>query len=262
VPGPDADPEPDPRPASALDRWRASLHDAAASPRHGVDRLADRLPPGWRTAGLVAVGLVVAGATVVAVLALVGSGGSPTRPPTSVAAGDRRAVGSDAPPSSAATGTTALPVAPVGLVVAVAGAVVAPGIVRLVDGARVTDALAAAGGAAGDADIDRLNLAATLHDGDRVYVPRRGEGDAPEVIAPNGGAAVGGATATTRPAPVDINRAGADQLDQLPGIGPSTAAAIVDYRNQHGPFRSLDDLAQVRGIGPAKLEQLRPLVRL
>jgi competence protein ComEA len=152
-------------------------------------------------------------------------------------------------------------------VVAVAGAVGAPGVYRLAAGARVADLLAVAGGPAAEADVDRLNLAAVLHDGDRVYVPRRGEADPPSVLDPAGGGggtdAAGSAGATsTRPLPIDVNRATVEQLDGLPGVGPSTAAAIVQYRTEHGPFRTVEDLGNVRGIGPAKLAQLRPLVRL
>jgi competence protein ComEA len=153
-----------------------------------------------------------------------------------------------------ATTTTAA-----GLIVDVVGAVRAPGVVRLAAGARVIDAIAAAGGAAKNADLTRLNLAAPLADGARVAVPEIGK-PAPSIdpSAISGGPASAGDPAPD--APVNLNTATAAQLDALPGVGPATAAAIVRDREAHGPFRTVDDLARVRGIGPAKLDQLRNLV--
>ena len=142
------------------------------------------------------------------------------------------------------------------IVVQAAGAVVRPGVYRVPVGARVTDLLQAAGGAAPDAKLDVVALAAKLVDGQRVYVPRAGEA-VPAVV---GGAGAGGSSEPTPSAPLDLNAADADQLDELPGVGPATAAAIVAYRDQHGPFRSVEGLLEVRGIGPAKLDQLRALV--
>ncbi len=141
------------------------------------------------------------------------------------------------------------------IVVAAAGAVVAPGVYRVTTGARVIDVVQAAGGPTPDADLDRLNLAAKVADGDRVYVPRTGEADP---AAGSGGAAApsGGPTI------VDLNTATAAQLEALPGIGPATAQAIIDYRTQHRRFRSVNELLEVRGIGEAKLAQIRPHVRV
>ena len=112
-------------------------------------------------------------------------------------------------------------------------------------------------GAASDADLARVNLAAKLADGQRVVVPRAGDPSA--VLALNDG---GGADPlpSANAEPVDLNNATAIQLDALPGIGPATAAAIIAYRTQHGPFRTVDALGDVKGIGTGKLEQLRPLV--
>jgi competence protein ComEA len=148
-----------------------------------------------------------------------------------------------------------------------AGAVVVPGLYRLASGARVADLVAAAGGLAADADADRVNLAAPVGDGARVYVPRRGETAVPSVPADGSGGAVPGAPGTPNgsspgsPAgPVNVNTATVTELDTLPGIGPATAQAIVDHRSRHGPFRTVADLAKVKGIGPAKLAQLEPLV--
>jgi competence protein ComEA len=151
------------------------------------------------------------------------------------------------------------------VVVHVAGAVAAPGVVRLGNGSRVVDAVTAAGGLRADADPDRVNLAATLVDGQRVVVPIVGQ-PVPAEVAPapapsSGGATAGTASGTAAPgAPVDLNTATAEQLDALPGVGPSTAAAILDHRASAGPFTSVDQLLDVRGIGEAKLEALRDLV--
>lgn len=137
------------------------------------------------------------------------------------------------------------------VVVHVAGAVAVPGVYRLASGSRVVDALTTAGGVAGDADVDALNLAAPLSDGERVYVPVVGE--VPPPVPPS----AGGVQAS---GPLDLNTATVDQLDGLPGVGPATAQAIVAHRERNGPFVSVDALADVRGIGPAKLEALRGLV--
>jgi competence protein ComEA len=139
-----------------------------------------------------------------------------------------------------------------------AGAVGRPGVYRLGAGARVTDLIAAAGGAAPDADLDRLNLAAPVTDGQRVYVPRVGEEPPAEATvdaADPGGEAGAGAL-------IDINAADRAALESLPGIGPATAQAILDERSRRGVFRSVDELLEVRGIGPAKLAAIRDRVRV
>ena len=132
------------------------------------------------------------------------------------------------------------------LVVDVAGAVRRPGIYRLATGTRVDDAVAAAGGGTARADIAAVNLAAPLSDGEQVLVPARG--------------AAGAAGASAGSTVVDLNSATAEQLDTLPGIGPSTAAKIVAYRQQHGAFHSLAELDAISGIGPSKLAELKGLV--
>lgn len=142
----------------------------------------------------------------------------------------------------------------------VAGAVVVPGVHQLDSGARVVDAVRAAGGPAVDADLDGLNLATPLVDGQRVYVPVVGEVDpatVPTGAVPADGPA--GASAATSD-PIDVNTATAAQLETLPGVGPATAAAIIDDRERNGPFASVDDLERVTGIGPAKLAAIRDLV--
>ena len=155
-----------------------------------------------------------------------------------------------APGTAVETTTSAAP----SVVVYVAGAVAAPGVYSLAPLSRVTDAMSAAGGALATADLNVVNLAAAVHDGERIYVPIVGE-VVPAVLA---GDPV--ADATVPEGPVNVNTATADQLDVLPGVGPTTAAAIVAHREQHGPFQTIDQLGDVHGIGPAKLEALRGLV--
>ena len=194
------------------------------------------------------------------------SGGSGTDPAASLPFA--RSTGTT-PSGSASTSDTgvagATPTTPATqIVVQAAGAVSQPGVYRLAAGARVADLVAAAGGLNPDGDPDRVNLASLLVDGARVYLPHRGEVMTPAPVSDGGGggAAAGGSASSAPAAPIDLNTATADELDTLPGIGPATAAAILDYRQRHGPFHSVDDLAQVRGIGDAKLAQLRDRVRV
>jgi competence protein ComEA len=139
------------------------------------------------------------------------------------------------------------------LVVDVVGAVRRPGLYRLPAGSRVDDALRKARGATRSADLELVNLAAPLVDGQQVVVPAR----AVAAAAEPGSAAVPAGSAI-----VHLNSATLEQLDTLPGIGPAMAQRILDYRQQHGAFQSVDELDAVSGIGPARLEQLRPLVAL
>jgi competence protein ComEA len=150
------------------------------------------------------------------------------------------------PPVRVATSTHSP--APQRLVVDVVGAVRRPGVYRLPDGSRVADAVARAGGPTPRAELDLVNLAARVGDGEQVVVPRQGALVGGVPVTPGGGA-VGG--------PIHLNSATLEQLDTLPGIGPVTAQKIVDYRARHGPFGSLDELDAIPGIGPARLEQLR-----
>ena len=187
-----------------------------------------------------------------------GGGGAASAAAGSAAAGS--AAGSS---GKGAPGVSTSTVVATEVVVHVAGAVLTPGLKRLPAGSRVDDAIAAAGGPTPDADIDRLNLAQPVEDGSRVAVPRIGEaGAVPSsgVTPPVGsGADRGAAGAATPSSPVDLNNADATELEALPGVGPATAKAIIDHRAANGPFRSVDDLLDVRGIGPAKLEALRDL---
>lgn len=132
------------------------------------------------------------------------------------------------------------------IVVDVAGAVRRPGVYRLPAGARVVDAIERAGGAAGGALLEGINRAARLADGQQVMVPERGPGGS---IATAGGAAEDG--------PISLGSASVEQLDTIDGIGPVTAAKIVEYRDQHGGLASVDQLDRVSGIGPATMESLR-----
>ena len=135
------------------------------------------------------------------------------------------------------------------IVVDVVGAVRRPGLVRLPEGARVADAVARAGGLVRVAERTGVNFAAPVADGQQVLVPRRGVAGAE--------ASVGGAPAA---GPVSLSSATAEQLDALPGVGPVTAEKIVSYRQQHGAFRSVDELDAIAGIGPSRLADLRGLV--
>lgn len=136
------------------------------------------------------------------------------------------------------------------LYVYVVGAVRRPGLYRVADGARVADAVARAGGTTRKAQLELLNLAARVADGEQIVVPRRSA--AGGAIAAGAGAA---GAATT--GPVHLNTATLEQLDSLPGVGPVTAQKILDFRQKHGSFSSVDDLDAIPGIGPARLAQLR-----
>lgn len=150
-------------------------------------------------------------------------------------------------------GPTAGPSPPASSVfVHVAGLVRRPGVYELPEGARVAEAIELAGGPKGKADLNVLNLAAPLVDGQQILVPKTAGG------VPFGQGGAGGEVG----GPVNINTADAATLDSLPGIGEVLSQRIVDHRDQHGPFASVDDLINVKGIGPATLEELRPLVTI
>lgn len=159
-------------------------------------------------------------------------------------------------PTAAETDDAAGAGAPADVTVHVAGAVADPGVHVLPAGARVVDAVDRAGGATPTAELDGLNLAAPVVDGQRIYVPEAGEVDPASVAA--GPPPVEGSVAPS--GPIDVNRATAAELEGLPGVGPATAAAIVDDRERNGPFAAVDDLDRVPGIGPAKLDAIRDLV--
>jgi competence protein ComEA len=142
------------------------------------------------------------------------------------------------------------------VVVHVAGAVREPGVYRLRSGARVDDAVGRAGGATSRADLSQVNLAAKVEDGRQVLVPRRVTAAA---AAMSGGSA---AVPATPGVPLNLNTATLEQLDELDGIGPATAQQILDYREAHGGFGSVEELGQVSGIGEKRLASLREQVRV
>jgi len=131
----------------------------------------------------------------------------------------------------------------------VSGAVRQPGVVSLPPGSIVEDAIAAAGGASAEADLERINLAQVAQDGGHIHVPRRGEEGQPQPLSADG------------PAQIDLNTADVATLDTLPGIGPELARRIVDYRQAHGPYGQVEDLLNVDGIGPTTLADIRDQIR-
>lgn len=177
-------------------------------------------------------------------------------------------------------------VTPQTITVHVAGAVKNPGVYRLKYGARVNDGVVAAGGATSVANLDVINLATVLNEGEQIYVPKRGEkphtitnrpqlgigggamgggamggaGDSATGAAGGAGGATGGGDGATQI--ININLASATELEQLPGVGPATAKAIVAYREKNGAFLRVEDLLKVRGIGPAKLSEIVPRARV
>ena len=140
---------------------------------------------------------------------------------------------------------------PAPLRVYVSGAVQRPDVYELPPGSIVKDALLVAGGASQEADLDRINLAATLADGQQIYVPHQGEQDLP--VQPPAAESTGG----TR---ININTASAEALETLPGIGPTLAQRIVAYRQANGPFSAVQDIMAVSGIGPAVFAQIGDLI--
>jgi competence protein ComEA len=244
---------------------------SASVPGGVVDRARDAVAR-WRTdwragAALLAVVAALAGflwyragAAVPPPVAAATAGSADDAPSTtSTAAG--AGAGGAAPPASPAVAepTTAAST----MVVHVAGAVVVPGVYGLAPGARVRDAVNAAGGPAADAALDELNLATPLADGQRVEVPHLGDPDGSGGVS--GGVPVaagppGSGGPPTSSAPLDLNRATEAELDTLPGVGPSIAAAIVAQREAVGGFDAVEDLLEVRGIGEARLAELQPLV--
>ena len=168
------------------------------------------------------------------------------------------AASASAPASGTANGTVRLePRKATVALVHVAGAVRSPGVYHLRDGERIQDAVRRAGGPRPGADLNAINLAAKVADGQQVVVPRRGAAGP----APVGGAAAGEPGGPPQ-APVSLNTATAEQLDTLDGVGPATARKILEYRRQHGGFRSIDDLGEIPGIGPKRLAALRGKVQL
>ena len=198
-------------------------------------------PPGRRR--LVTVAAALAGVIVLVLGSILLLGGTPPaeRPPLLPAARDSPAPGT----------VSASRVAESSLVVSVVGKVASPGLVTVPSGARVADALRAAGGTLPGTDFSALNLARKLSDGEQIYVG---------VPVPPAAVAAPGGGAGAAPRKVDLNTATPDQLDELPGVGEVTAKRIVDWRTEHGSFSSVDQLREVDGIGAAKLARLRDQV--
>jgi competence protein ComEA len=192
-----------------------------------------------------------------------GADGATVAARTTDGSGDRAAPTPTAAPEASA-GTAEI-------VVHVVGQVARPGLVRLRQGARVADAVAAAGGARSGADLSALNLARLVIDGEQLRVPKPGEVVGPSAVGGgSGGGSVGGSGNAGGPAGagggqgavVSLNTADLSALDSLPGVGPVLAQRILDWRAEHGRFTSVDELGEVSGIGDKLLTQLRPRVSL
>jgi competence protein ComEA len=175
--------------------------------------------------------------------------------PKSVEVREARGPGGGASaPAAGASPSLSVPPSPSVLFVHVAGLVHHPGVYQFQQGQRVIDAVTAAGGPLAKADTDLLNLAALLTDGEQIIVPAKGSAVVPP---PAGGTTEApGSTGGL----VNVNTASETELEGLPGVGPVLGAAIIAYRTEHGPFPTVDALDDVSGIGPATLENLRPLV--
>jgi competence protein ComEA len=241
------------------------VHEAIESRLRGMARRA-----GWAGAppAIVAAGLVLACVAVaVAVWRWWPADDSDIASSTSAGLGASAVVAEAATRTSGggdaagAAGTAADSSTNTTMCVHVAGAVRQPGVYVLPAGTRVGMAIDVAGGASADGATDALNLAAKLEDGQQVLVPTReqvAQGKVPVCAGPAEASA--GAAGGAGSAKVDINTADAAEFDTLPGVGPSTAAKIVADRVQNGPFKSVDDLGRVAGIGPKKLDSLKDLV--
>ena len=165
------------------------------------------------------------------------------------------------PAAFASGGAAGLPTAASVLLVHVVGQVRRPGVVRLPPGSRVLDAVRAAGGATSSADLNHLNLARPVADGEQIVVPKPGESVLQGGVPGAGGAGTGSSSGVGSVGGlVDLNTADAAALDSLPGVGPVLAQRILDWRAQHGRFTSVDELGEVSGIGDKILAQLRPKV--
>jgi len=138
---------------------------------------------------------------------------------------------------------------PAQVAVYVTGSVVNPGVYYLPEGSRVEDAVHAAGGPAAEADLNRVNLAQRVHDGEQIYVPEMGEENLP---VPSGSTSGGSL--------ININTASASELETLPGIGPTLAQSVIEHREAHGPFATIEEIMDVRGIGEGLFDEMRDLI--
>ena len=240
----------------------------AATHGHPTDPRAEQGARRWALTGTTAVVAIVAVLLLGLGVAAFSLGGDGAEPLTSIAAGEESSRESASPfaegspdPAPAGAGPVPSTSADGGLLVHVVGAVAEPGLVTVPDGARVADALQAAGGATGKADLTALNLARSVVDGEQLYVPEPGE-TVPGTGPPAAGGQIAPGDAPGAGAAVDINAADALALEALPGVGPSIAQAIVEWREANGPFASVDELEDVPGIGPATLEKIRESARV
>lgn len=166
--------------------------------------------------------------------------------------------------ASAVADSTPISVSSMSITVHVAGAVNNPGVYKLRSGARFNDGVIAAGGATDQADLNSVNLAMLLNDGEQIYILKRNE--KPHLItaqrSPSSATGGSAGSGNSKVAIININTASLAELEQLPGVGPSTAKAIIDYREKNGAFVTVQDLINVRGIGPAKLDEILPQARV
>jgi competence protein ComEA len=249
---PDTDQDGDPQPDTALSRWLPDSKPGGASSWVA----AVRADPG--RAGVIA--LVVVG--VIAVLVTLFTLARDDSPPVTSA---------KLPPVQMVSSASPKPPADTPVVVSVVGLVGKPGLVTLDSGARIADALTAAGGPLDGADLLELNMARRLADGEQIVVGIASAPGEPAIMgssvspglrpAATDAPSIPGGTAAPE-GPVDLNSATLEQLDALPGIGPVTAAAIVAWRDANGRFTSVDQLGDVDGIGPARLDKLRNRVHV
>ena len=252
----------------------AGIRDSSAYPPPGTHRIGQALRwrLGMRVAVLIGVVAVMAGAwfwwqvsegrpEVLPLTNATSPGSVPAAPEGMTGDGSvgERPAGSG--PVESGNGNPAAAIA----VIHVAGAVAKPGVVQVPSGSRVHEAIAAAGGSTISADLNRLNLAAVVADGEKIYVPEPGEplpadsSGASSGMAGSGNAA-GGSAAQAAGGKTNLNTAGVQELDALPKVGPVLAQRIVDWREEHGPFKTAEELDAVDGVGPKMLEALLPLV--
>jgi competence protein ComEA len=248
-----------PLPRREIRRGRAS-----ESPfTHLTERVADRLAD-WRHDARFGVVVLVGVALVAgAIWYRIGVGGASAgesgAAPAAVGTTAPSTTLADATPNATTAGAPGTKQQSATIAVHVAGAVNHPGVVELRAGARVIDAVEAVGGALADGDLDRLNLAAKVADGQRIYVAKVGQAD-PGAGDPSAGTTIDDPGAGTVGGRVNLNTATQAQLEDLPGIGPTYAQAIIAERQRRGGFTSVNDLRSVRGIGDKRFADLAPLV--
>ncbi len=276
---------PDPSVGSAAGEDEAAPDEPAPAGRHRPTPRVLTVPTPFRGAHLTVRWRAVVGLLVVAVVAglffavrvaraqqaavpePVPAGGGlvgRTAPPTAFGSGSTSGSASGSGSSPGASSSGAVPSAgasPRRLVVDVVGQVTHPGVVSVPDGSRVGDVLTAVGGALPGADVQRLNLARLVGDGEQIFVPRPGE-SLSVPLGGGGGVGSGAAAPATSSAVVDLNTATLAMLDGLPGVGPVLAQRILDWRTEHGRFTSVDELGEVSGIGDKLLTQIRSKVRV